>query len=103
MKPYYETDGGKLYHGDCLDVMQKLIDEGVRVDSVITDPPYGMNFQSNHRKEKHLKIENDTSLDWLPKSLVLMNQLLNINSHLYIFCSWHNIEVFKKEIQKYSL
>ena len=31
----------KLYHGDCLEVMDKLIVEGVKVDAIITDPPYG--------------------------------------------------------------
>lgn len=31
----------KLYNGDCLEVMDKLIAEGVNVDAVITDPPYG--------------------------------------------------------------
>ena len=30
-----------LLHGDCLEVMDKLITEGVQVDAVITDPPYG--------------------------------------------------------------
>jgi len=38
MKPYYENDSGKLYHGDCLEVMSKL---GVKIDMVLTDPPYG--------------------------------------------------------------
>lgn len=31
----------KLYNGDCLAVMDKLIEQGVKVDAVITDPPYG--------------------------------------------------------------
>ena len=31
----------KLYKGDCLEVMDKLIVEGVKVDAIITDPPYG--------------------------------------------------------------
>lgn len=31
----------KLYNGDCLEIMDKLIEEGVKVDCVITDPPYG--------------------------------------------------------------
>ena len=31
----------KLYNGDCLEVMDKLIAEGVKVDAIITDPPYG--------------------------------------------------------------
>lgn len=31
----------KLYKGDCLEVMDKLIEQGVKVDAIITDPPYG--------------------------------------------------------------
>ena len=30
-----------LYNGDCLEVMDKLIEDGVKVDAIITDPPYG--------------------------------------------------------------
>ena len=29
-----------LINGDCIEQMQKLIDDGVQVDSVVTDPPY---------------------------------------------------------------
>ena len=38
-KPYYETELGKLYHGDCLEIMPML----EPVDLVLTDPPYGIN------------------------------------------------------------
>ena len=38
MTPYYETSLGKLYHGDCLDIMPQL----EPVDLVLTDPPYGL-------------------------------------------------------------
>ncbi len=38
MRPYYETELGKLYHGDCLEIMP-LIDP---VELVLTDPPYGI-------------------------------------------------------------
>lgn len=31
----------KLYNGDCLEVMDNLIKEGVKVDCILTDPPYG--------------------------------------------------------------
>lgn len=30
-----------LFQGDCLEVMDKMIDQGVQVDAIITDPPYG--------------------------------------------------------------
>jgi len=31
----------RVIHGDCLEVMDKLIKDGVKVDAIITDPPYG--------------------------------------------------------------
>ena len=31
----------QLYQGDCLEIMDKLIEQGVKVDAIITDPPYG--------------------------------------------------------------
>ena len=42
MKPYYQSDRVTLYHGDCLSVLPTL-DAG-SVDSVVTDPPYGLSF-----------------------------------------------------------
>jgi len=36
MIPYYETENGKLYHGDCLEIIPQL----ESVDLVYTDPPY---------------------------------------------------------------
>ena len=30
-----------LYKGDCIEIMQNLIKQGVKVDAIITDPPYG--------------------------------------------------------------
>ena len=30
-----------LIHGDCLEEMDKLIADGVKVDLILTDPPYG--------------------------------------------------------------
>ena len=31
----------RIYNGDCIEVMRKLIREGIKVDAIITDPPYG--------------------------------------------------------------
>lgn len=30
-----------LFNGDCLEVMDRLIEQGVQVDAIITDPPFG--------------------------------------------------------------
>lgn len=31
----------KLYQGECISILDNLIEEGVKVDAIITDPPYG--------------------------------------------------------------
>ena len=63
MKPYYQDDHVTIYHGDCREILPEL----PKVDLVLTDPPYGMQFQSNHRREKHDKIAGD---DCLPLDVI---------------------------------
>ena len=36
-----KTDNYEIYKGDCLEVMDKLIKQGIKVDMILTDPPYG--------------------------------------------------------------
>ena len=43
----------KIYNEDCLVAMDRLIEQGTLVDCIITDPPYGMDFVSNYRKDKY--------------------------------------------------
>jgi site-specific DNA-methyltransferase (adenine-specific) len=47
-----------LLNEDCLVAMQKLIDDGVQVDSVVTDPPY--HLQSIVDRFKNTSPEDDT-------------------------------------------
>ena len=67
MKPYYETDLGRLYHGDCLEIMPQL----GPVDLVLTDPPYGINWNTNYSrfskgKSDKTPIYNDHEFDPTP-------------------------------------
>lgn len=41
MKVYYQDEYVKLIHGDCLEVMDEMIEKGIKVDMILTDPPYG--------------------------------------------------------------
>ena len=52
-----------IYNKDCLDVLKNIPDNSI--DLIVTDPPYGINFISNYRKEKYNSIYNDKSLCWL--------------------------------------
>jgi site-specific DNA-methyltransferase (adenine-specific) len=44
MIPYYEQDGITIYHGDCREILPEL----GPVDLVLTDPPYGMNLDTDY-------------------------------------------------------
>ena len=46
MKPYYETELGKLYCGDCLEILPEL----EPVDLVLTDPPYGAKWNCDYAR-----------------------------------------------------
>jgi site-specific DNA-methyltransferase (adenine-specific) len=78
----------------------KSISDGA-IDLVLTDPPYGMSYQSNMRKVKHEKIVGDENLDFLPSLVKSLKRVCKDDAHLYIFCSWHNIDKFKIEFSKY--
>jgi len=56
-KPYYEETGITIYHGDCREILPNL----PKVDMVLTDPPYGIDFHSAWPSEerKKDKIKND--------------------------------------------
>ena len=101
MKPYYKNELTTIYNGDCLEVMDYLIEQGIKVDAIITDPPYGMNYQCGFRYNKHTKLINDNNVDFLPKFISLAYNILKDDSPMVIFCSWHNVDIFKQELEKY--
>lgn len=91
-----------IIKGDCLEVM-KNIEKG-SVDLVLTDPPYGMSFQSGRRKTTYKKIKNDDNLDWLDTFVSESKRVISENGCLYVFCSKHNINVFMDKLgEEFSL
>lgn len=88
-----------LRNTDCFEYMKTMPAECV--DLVLTDPPYGMDFQSNKRREKHRKIENDAHLEWLPDFVSELARITKPNAHIYSFCSWHKVDEFKRAFEKH--
>lgn len=89
----------KVFNEDCLEGMKRIKDNSI--DLLLTDIPYGMDFQSNYRKQKHKKIANDTNVNWFPDWINEIDRIAKNEAHLYIFCSHHKIDFSKSEIQKY--
>jgi site-specific DNA-methyltransferase (adenine-specific) len=78
--------------------MQNIPDDSI--DMILTDPPYGMSFQSNHRKEKYKEITGDNKLDWIEEFVNQSYRVTKKNTAHYIFCSFHNIDIFKQAFEK---
>ena len=78
----------KLHNEDCIEQMQKMIDEGVQVDSVVTDPPYELNFMG--------KSWDSTGIAFQKETWELAFQLLKPGGHLLAFAgsrTYHRIAV----------
>jgi site-specific DNA-methyltransferase (adenine-specific) len=71
----------RLILGDAREVVPSL-----QYDSIASDPPFGMAFQSNHRAVKHAPIANDTTDD-----LLVWACSLPIQHSAYVFARWDNL------------
>ena len=71
-----------LINGDCIKEMQKLIDDGVQVDSVVTDPPYELGFMG--------KSWDSTGIAFNPKTWELALKLLKPGGYLLGFSASRN-------------
>ena len=95
----------KLIHGDCLEEMRKLADDGVKVDMICTDPPYLMNYKTGRRKDKThdfcKPIANDTNFELIKDIMPLLFELLNQGGAIYMFCNTNHIDYFKQQIEQY--
>lgn len=85
--------------GDCLEVMKDIPDKSV--DLVLTDPPYGIDYQSARRIDRTQwkpKIANDKKpfVAWLGDSY----RVLKETGSLLCFCRWDVQEEFKQAIEK---
>lgn len=76
--------------------------EADSVDAIVTDPPYGMSYQSARRTAtpKFEKIKNDDSVHWLEPFLKECWRVLKDNTHLYMFCNDYAISDFRRTAER---
>lgn len=87
-----------IRHGDCMDLMKELEDDSI--DACITDPPYGIGYQSARRidtSEWKPKIENDEEpyTEWIKP----LYEKMAGGGRLICFYRWDVQDAFLDEIQ----
>jgi len=91
IEPYFETELGKLYHGDCLEIMPML----EPVDLVLTDIPYGAVNRESQGLRSLDKGKADIETFQLSEFLPIITS--RCKGSLYIFCGTEQVS----EIRKY--
>jgi DNA modification methylase len=93
MTPYYERDGITLYHGDCREILPTL----PKVDLVLTDPPYGIDYVSRWGSTSFAKVRGDREVctDWIPS--------LPPCSVVFLFTRWDVLQPWREGLESIGL
>lgn len=83
MKPYYDDGQITIYHADCRDVLPMM--PKASVDLLVTDPPYGVAWQSNQRKQAFDRIAGDNDQETALSGLSMALNCLKDKRHIYLF------------------
>ena len=96
----------KLINWECLEEMDKLIEQGIKVDAIITDPPYKViTWWKNWSKwkpswiltkNKQLMVSIPEFTEWLPKCYTLLKD----NSHAYFMTNMLNLKDMMMNIEQ---
>jgi len=86
-----------IHNSDCIKGMESI--ESGSIDAIVTDPPYGIDFQCCHRskEDRFTKIANDKKpfVEWLPEAF----RVLKNTGAMYCFCRWDVRQAFMDTIE----
>jgi site-specific DNA-methyltransferase (adenine-specific) len=118
MRLVYSDDFIRLYHGDALDVMVALDLQGVKIDAVVTDPPYSsggnlrsdrlvsvvQKYQSSHTKRSLPTFEGDHRdqrgyLAWSHLWMSLARNITKPGGDLLAFIDWRQLPTMSDAVQ----
>ncbi|MCS5736862.1 DNA methyltransferase [Herbiconiux daphne] len=97
----------RLFNEDTINGMKGLISQNIKVDCIITDPPYkltskgstgtmGGEFWTSERSKKGILFDTPDITDWIN----LCYDLLNEGTHIYIMTNDKNLTHYLDTIKK---
>ena len=84
-RPYYQDNLVTIYHADFREVLPRMVHSSV--DLLLTDPPYGINYQSRRKGPGPSTVRGDDTLNDLRAALPLSDALLKPDRHAYVFAA----------------
>ncbi len=99
-----KKDKYQLYLGDAYDILHEFINTGVKVDHIITDPPYNISKKNNFSTLSSNRVgidfgEWDKDFD-LFNWVHLVKQIIKENGSIIIFCSYRYISKFIDKLEE---
>lgn len=82
MEAFLSTDLSALYNGNCTEVMTEMLNDGVKVDKVITSPPYNIVRPNSTDRGYDLYkdgMSNEDYIKWIVDIFNIYDKLLNKN------------------------
>ena len=100
----FQQENVQLVHGDCNAAMKALVKQGVKVDAIITDPPYNISKANNFSTMKTAKRQGVDFGEWdkgfdLISWLDIADKLLKDGGNIVIFNSFLNIWNIAKALE----
>ncbi len=92
MKPYYSDDHCTIYHGDCREILPAI----EKVDTVIADPPYGINTKSDWLGKLSPWADLCNASLWYEMWLKACRDRLRPTGCLWSFLNWRSQVTFQK-------
>lgn len=97
-----------LSNNDCIQIMQQFIDKGVKVDAIITDPPYNISRPNNFQTMGSAARVGMDFGEWdknfdLVSWINPMSKLLKENANVVIFNAWENLSAIKEACEKNNI
>jgi len=100
MKPYYQDKWVTIYHGDCREILPQL---DVKVDLVLTDPPYFLPAYHHATRKGSSKSWGNLSIleHFFNDAFRDCQLLLNDMGWMYCFCDGQSYPIFYRAAYSY--
>lgn len=103
----FEEKQYKLFQANSMEIVDDFIKNGIKVNHIITDPPYSISKKNNFSTLKHPRTginfgEWDKDFDlfsWIPKYA----EILDKNGSMIVFCSYRFISFIIKTMEDSGL